>query len=144
MKVKESLNMTFDECPPPPKTSPLEDDDLVEEEVIKLVPQPKFLTIIGTKWAFRNKVDENGIMSRNKARLVAQGYNQQEVGRIHGRKDNISEAGHENEGATCYGHKKYENIRNLVEILFAKNENDFNILGWTKKLVGRFGSHLDS
>ncbi|GKB68166.1 hypothetical protein Tco_0929578 [Tanacetum coccineum] len=35
MKVKESLNMTFDETPPPPKTSPLEDDDLVEEEAIE-------------------------------------------------------------------------------------------------------------
>ncbi|GJU47298.1 retrovirus-related pol polyprotein from transposon TNT 1-94 [Tanacetum coccineum] len=32
MKVKGSLNMTFDETPPPPKTSPLKDDDLVEEE----------------------------------------------------------------------------------------------------------------
>ncbi|GJU69789.1 retrovirus-related pol polyprotein from transposon TNT 1-94 [Tanacetum coccineum] len=27
---------------------------------------------------FRNKLDENGVVSRNKARLVAQGYNQQE------------------------------------------------------------------
>nr|GEV86509.1 copia protein [Tanacetum cinerariifolium] len=36
------------------------------------------MTIIGTKWIFRNKLDENGIISRNKARLVAQGYNQQE------------------------------------------------------------------
>ncbi|GJS63348.1 hypothetical protein Tco_0677912 [Tanacetum coccineum] len=36
MKVKESLNVTFNESPPPPKTSPLEDDDLVEEEVIKV------------------------------------------------------------------------------------------------------------
>ncbi|GJZ61480.1 retrovirus-related pol polyprotein from transposon TNT 1-94 [Tanacetum coccineum] len=35
-------------------------------------------SIIGTKWVFRNKLDENGIVSRNKARLVAQGYNQQE------------------------------------------------------------------
>ncbi|GKB27113.1 retrovirus-related pol polyprotein from transposon TNT 1-94, partial [Tanacetum coccineum] len=32
----------------------------------------------GTKWVFRNKLDEYGIVSRNKARLVAQGYNQQE------------------------------------------------------------------
>nr|GEW09083.1 copia protein [Tanacetum cinerariifolium] len=36
------------------------------------------MTIIKTKWVFRNKLDENGIVSRNKARLVAQGYNQQE------------------------------------------------------------------
>nr|GEW50363.1 zf-CCHC domain-containing protein/UBN2 domain-containing protein [Tanacetum cinerariifolium] len=35
MKVKETLNVTFDETPPPPKTSPLEDDELVEEEAIE-------------------------------------------------------------------------------------------------------------
>ncbi|GJT85237.1 putative ribonuclease H-like domain-containing protein [Tanacetum coccineum] len=33
---------------------------------------------IGTKWAFRNKKDERGIVVRNKARLVAQGYTQEE------------------------------------------------------------------
>ncbi|GJY04896.1 retrovirus-related pol polyprotein from transposon TNT 1-94, partial [Tanacetum coccineum] len=170
-KVKESLNVTFDETPPPSKTSPLVDDDLDEEEAIKvtekknlesdivdetleideiinikesrnhplenvignlnqrtlrsqtqnqsnffcfistiepknvnealgdeswivamqeelnqfiandvweLVPQPRNMTIIGTKWVFRNKLDKNGVVSRNKARLVAQGYNQQE------------------------------------------------------------------
>lgn len=32
--------------------------------------------VIGTKWVFRNKLDENGIISRNKARLVVKGYNQ--------------------------------------------------------------------
>ncbi|GJW58824.1 retrovirus-related pol polyprotein from transposon TNT 1-94 [Tanacetum coccineum] len=139
MKVEESLNVTFDETHPPPKTSPLKDDDLVEEEAIEvnktrplgndledkslksneiinikeskshplenvialkdeswvvaiqeelnqfisndvweLVPNPKDMTIIETKWVYRNKLDENGIVSRNKARLVAQGYNQQE------------------------------------------------------------------
>nr|GEY39356.1 zf-CCHC domain-containing protein/UBN2 domain-containing protein [Tanacetum cinerariifolium] len=36
-KVKESLNVTFDETPPPAKTSPLVDDDLDEEEAIKVV-----------------------------------------------------------------------------------------------------------
>nr|GEV96793.1 uncharacterized mitochondrial protein AtMg00810-like [Tanacetum cinerariifolium] len=36
MKVEESLNVTFDETPPPPKTSPLEDDDLVEEQAIEV------------------------------------------------------------------------------------------------------------
>ncbi|GJR66378.1 retrovirus-related pol polyprotein from transposon TNT 1-94, partial [Tanacetum coccineum] len=140
-KIEESLNVTFDETPPPSKTSPLVDDDLDEEEAIReiekknlenvvedetleideivnikesrnhplennvnealgdeswivamqeelnqfiandvweLVPQSKNMTIIGTKWVFRNKLDENGIVSQNKARLVAQGYNQQE------------------------------------------------------------------
>ncbi|GKC34043.1 retrovirus-related pol polyprotein from transposon TNT 1-94 [Tanacetum coccineum] len=171
MKVEESLNVTFDETSPPPKTSPLEDDDLVEEEAIEvnktkplgndledkslenneiinikeskshpldnvignlnqrtlrsqaqdksnffcflstiepknvnealkdeswvmtmqeelnqfisngvweLVPNPMDMTIIGTKWVYTNKLDENGIITRNKARLVAQGYNEQE------------------------------------------------------------------
>ncbi|GJY93967.1 retrovirus-related pol polyprotein from transposon TNT 1-94 [Tanacetum coccineum] len=43
-----------------------------------LVPPPKNQTIISTKWVFKNKLDKNGAVSRNKARLVAQGYNQQE------------------------------------------------------------------
>ncbi|GJX13349.1 retrovirus-related pol polyprotein from transposon TNT 1-94 [Tanacetum coccineum] len=140
-KFESSLNVTFNETPPPSKISPLVDDDLDEEEAIKvtekknlendiedetleideivnikesrnhplennvnealtddswmvtmqeelnqfiandiweLVPQPRNITIIRTKWVFRNKLDENGIVSRNKARLVAQGYNQQE------------------------------------------------------------------
>nr|GEX42957.1 copia protein [Tanacetum cinerariifolium] len=37
------------------------------------------MTIIGTKWVFRNKLDENDVASQNKARLVPQGYNQQDV-----------------------------------------------------------------
>ncbi|GJT26820.1 retrovirus-related pol polyprotein from transposon TNT 1-94 [Tanacetum coccineum] len=170
-KVEEALNVTFDETPLPSKTSPLVDDDLDEDEAIKvtekknlendivdetleideivnikesknhllenvignlyqrtlrsqaqnqsnffcfistiepknvnealtddslivamqeelnqfiandvweLVPQPRNMTIIGTKWVFRNKLDENDIVSQNKARLVAQGNNQQE------------------------------------------------------------------
>nr|GEX80438.1 hypothetical protein [Tanacetum cinerariifolium] len=36
-KVKESLNVTFDETPLPSKTSPLLDDDLDEEEAIKVI-----------------------------------------------------------------------------------------------------------
>ncbi|GJS24531.1 retrovirus-related pol polyprotein from transposon TNT 1-94 [Tanacetum coccineum] len=36
-KNEESLNVTFDETPPPFKTSPLVDDDLDEEEAIKVV-----------------------------------------------------------------------------------------------------------
>ncbi|GKA05210.1 retrovirus-related pol polyprotein from transposon TNT 1-94 [Tanacetum coccineum] len=170
-KIEESLNVIFDETPPPSKTSPLVNDDLDEQKAIKvaekkileneiedetleigevvnikesrnhplenvignlnqrtlrsqaqnqsnffcfistiepknvnktltnkswiiamqeelnqfiandvweLVPQPRNMTIIGTKWVFRIKLDEKGIVSRNKARLIAQGYNQQE------------------------------------------------------------------
>ncbi|GJS48101.1 putative ribonuclease H-like domain-containing protein [Tanacetum coccineum] len=33
---------------------------------------------IGTKWVYRNKKDERGIVVRNKARLVAQGHTQEE------------------------------------------------------------------
>ncbi|GKB58681.1 retrovirus-related pol polyprotein from transposon TNT 1-94 [Tanacetum coccineum] len=46
--------------------------------VWELVPHPKSTTIIGTTWVYKNKLDENGVVSRNKARLVAQGYKQQE------------------------------------------------------------------
>nr|GEX58437.1 retrovirus-related Pol polyprotein from transposon TNT 1-94 [Tanacetum cinerariifolium] len=53
-------------------------NQFVANDVLELVPQPKNMTIIGTKWVFRNKLDENGIVSQNKAMLVAQGYNQQE------------------------------------------------------------------
>nr|GFB31526.1 hypothetical protein [Tanacetum cinerariifolium] len=35
MKVKDSLNVTFVETLPSPKTPPLEDDELVEEEAIE-------------------------------------------------------------------------------------------------------------
>ncbi|GKC01196.1 hypothetical protein Tco_0987332, partial [Tanacetum coccineum] len=36
MKIKESLNVTFAKTLPPYKTSPLVDDDLDEEEAIKV------------------------------------------------------------------------------------------------------------
>ena len=42
------------------------------------VPKPFQKNIIGTKWVFRNKLNEQGEVTRNRARLVAQGYNQQE------------------------------------------------------------------
>ena len=42
------------------------------------MPKPPHKVIIGTRWVFRNKLDESGKVVRNKARLVAQGYNQQE------------------------------------------------------------------
>ncbi|KAK0570992.1 hypothetical protein LWI29_009545 [Acer saccharum] len=45
-------------------------------DVWTLVPMPKSSHVIGTKWIYRNKSDENGNIVRNKARLVAQGYSQ--------------------------------------------------------------------
>ncbi|GKF26860.1 retrovirus-related pol polyprotein from transposon TNT 1-94, partial [Tanacetum coccineum] len=53
-------------------------NQFIANDVWELVPQLKNMTIIGTKWVYRNKLDENGFVSRNKARLVVQGYNQQE------------------------------------------------------------------
>ncbi|GKB65824.1 hypothetical protein Tco_0927236, partial [Tanacetum coccineum] len=105
MKIEESLNLTFNETPPPSKTSPLVDDDLDEEEAIKVTEKKNLENdiedetleidevvnikesrnhplenVIGNlnKKNLRNKLDENGVVSRNKARLVDQGYNQQE------------------------------------------------------------------
>ena len=42
----------------------------------ELVPTPKEKNVIGTKWVFRNKLDENGQVTQNKARLVCKGYAQ--------------------------------------------------------------------
>nr|GEX25672.1 retrovirus-related Pol polyprotein from transposon TNT 1-94 [Tanacetum cinerariifolium] len=50
----------------------------VANDVWELVDLPISQSVIGTKWIFRNKLHENGIVSRNKARLAAQGYNRQE------------------------------------------------------------------
>ena len=49
-----------------------------ERNDVSLVPHPKDVNIIGTKWIFRNKTDEEENVVRNKAKLVAQGYTQLE------------------------------------------------------------------
>ena len=50
-------------------------NNFTRNEVWSLVERPK-QNVIGTKWVFRNKQDENGVVTRNKARLVAQGFTQ--------------------------------------------------------------------
>ncbi|GKC05999.1 retrovirus-related pol polyprotein from transposon TNT 1-94 [Tanacetum coccineum] len=113
IKIKELLNVTFDETPPPSKTSPLVDDDLDEIETNKVTEKKNLENniedetleineIVNIKESRNHplenvignlnqrtlshrklsgcvsKLDKNGIVSQNKARLVAQGYNQQE------------------------------------------------------------------
>nr|GEX67760.1 hypothetical protein [Tanacetum cinerariifolium] len=48
------------------------------QKVWVLVDLPYGKRAIGTKWVFRNKKDERGIVVRNKAKLVAQGHTQEE------------------------------------------------------------------
>ncbi|XP_052623709.1 uncharacterized mitochondrial protein AtMg00820-like [Lactuca sativa] len=43
-----------------------------------LVPKPQGKTVIATHWVFRNKMDEDEIVIRNRARLVAHGFFQLE------------------------------------------------------------------
>ncbi|WVZ80761.1 hypothetical protein U9M48_028214 [Paspalum notatum var. saurae] len=47
------------------------------EQLQSLVERPN-QNVIGTKWVFCNKQDEHGVVTRNKARLVAQGFTQVE------------------------------------------------------------------
>ena len=53
-------------------------NQFTRNDVWFLVPKMDDMNIIGTKWVFRNKMDEDGNIVRNKARLVAKGYNQEE------------------------------------------------------------------
>ncbi|GJR12894.1 ribonuclease H-like domain-containing protein [Tanacetum coccineum] len=48
------------------------------QQVWILVDLPYGKKVIGTKWVFRNKRDERSIVVKNKARLVAQGFRQEE------------------------------------------------------------------
>jgi hypothetical protein len=56
-------------------------ESFTRNKVWSLVERPKDhrINVIGTKWVFKNKQDENGVITQNKARLVAQGFAQIEV-----------------------------------------------------------------
>jgi hypothetical protein len=54
-----------------------EPNNFTRNEVWHLVLRPN-QNVVGTKWVFRNKQDEHGVVIRNKARLVAKGYSQVE------------------------------------------------------------------
>ncbi|GJX48266.1 retrovirus-related pol polyprotein from transposon TNT 1-94 [Tanacetum coccineum] len=90
MKIEESLNVTFDETPPPSKTSPLVDDDLDEEEAIRETEKKNLENVVEDETLeideivnikeSRNHPLENviGNLNQRTLRLVAQGYNQHE------------------------------------------------------------------
>nr|GEY76943.1 copia protein [Tanacetum cinerariifolium] len=98
MKIEESLNVTFDETPPPAKTSPLVDDDLDEEEAIKVTKKKNLENdiedetleiddVVNIKESGNHPLENImetltkeplGLKPKTKARLVAQCYNQQE------------------------------------------------------------------
>jgi hypothetical protein len=50
-------------------------NNFTKNEVWHLVPCPN-QNVVGIKWVFRNKQDEHGVVTRNKAWLVAKGYSQ--------------------------------------------------------------------
>nr|GEV94270.1 reverse transcriptase domain-containing protein [Tanacetum cinerariifolium] len=85
-KVKESFNVTFDETPLPSKTSPLVDDDLDEDEAIKITEKKNLENdivdetleideIVNIKES-RNHPLENVIRNLNQITLRSQAQNQ--------------------------------------------------------------------
>ncbi|GKB06586.1 retrovirus-related pol polyprotein from transposon TNT 1-94 [Tanacetum coccineum] len=85
-KIEESLNVTFDETPPPSKTPPLVDDDLDEEESIKVIEKKNLEKdiedetleigeIVNIKES-RNHPLENVIGNLNQRTLRSQAQNQ--------------------------------------------------------------------
>ncbi|GKB40928.1 retrovirus-related pol polyprotein from transposon TNT 1-94 [Tanacetum coccineum] len=85
-KIEESLNVTFDETPPPSKTSPLVDEDLDEEEAIRKIEKKNLENdvedetleideIVNIKES-RNHTLENVIGNLNQRTLRSQAQNQ--------------------------------------------------------------------
>jgi hypothetical protein len=49
-------------------------DQIEINQTWELVPRPKDKNVIGTKWVYKNKMNEDGQVIRNKAILVCKGY----------------------------------------------------------------------
>jgi hypothetical protein len=53
-------------------------ENFERNQVWELVEPPPNCIPIATKWVWKNKEGENGMVVRNKSRLVAQGFSQKE------------------------------------------------------------------
>ena len=53
-------------------------DQIEKNNTWELVPRPEDKNVIGSKWVFKNKMNEKGQVVRNKTRLVCKGYAQVE------------------------------------------------------------------
>jgi hypothetical protein len=51
-------------------------DQIEKNDTWELVPRPKNKNMINTKWVFKNKLNEDEQVTRNKARLICKGYAQ--------------------------------------------------------------------
>jgi hypothetical protein len=49
-------------------------ENFERNQVWTLVEPPRDVNVIATKWVFKNKQGKDGVVMRNKARLVAQGF----------------------------------------------------------------------
>ncbi|GKB46392.1 hypothetical protein Tco_0897145 [Tanacetum coccineum] len=78
MKGKESLNVTFNETPPPPKTSPLVNYIVYLDDDEDVGAKADMNNLDAFMPVYRNKKDERTIVIKNKAKLVTQGYTQEE------------------------------------------------------------------
>ena len=47
-------------------------NQFVRNDIRELAPRPENVHVIGNKWIFKNKIDEDGEIIRNKSQLVAQ------------------------------------------------------------------------
>ena len=55
-----------------------EKEQIENNKTWTIIPRPKEKNVIDKKWVFINKLNEDGKVSRNKARLVCKGYSQEE------------------------------------------------------------------
>ncbi|XP_052625859.1 uncharacterized mitochondrial protein AtMg00820-like [Lactuca sativa] len=53
-------------------------NEFERNKVWRLIPTPPDASVVGLKWVFCNKVDKEGNVIRNKAKLVVKGYCQEE------------------------------------------------------------------